>query len=107
MKQQLRTIRRTEASSGRAVSGWGFAILFALAVKPISARDLEARLGLSPSLREALVDELQEDYLVDVVSQLDGEQIRETLKLTEKGMSLLFWALEHTNELPESPSSRA
>jgi hypothetical protein len=49
----------------------------------------------------ALIDDLQRRYLVDVVSQLEGSSIVETLRLTEQGTSTLQNMLERMCELPE------
>jgi DNA-binding PadR family transcriptional regulator len=44
---------------------------------------------------------LQQEYLVDVVSSLDGDRVSEQVELTEKGEELLVRVLENTYELPE------
>jgi DNA-binding MarR family transcriptional regulator len=76
--------------------------LFALAGSDSTdARALRDRFGLTESECLRLIDDLQRKYLVDVVSGLDGDSVRETLRLTEEGEAFLLRSLEQTYELPE------
>lgn len=102
MMQELQTIGAPELSSRGTVTGRSFAVLFALA-GPESA-DLMAlgnRLGLPEGDCRRVVDDLQRKYLVDVVSRLEGEGVKETLRLTEEGEAFLLRSLERMCELPE------
>lgn len=62
---------------------------------------LRARTKLPPGAFRNFLRWLQREYLVDVVSSLDGEKISEKVELTDKGEVLLVRMLERTCELPE------
>ncbi|MDA4126219.1 MAG: hypothetical protein OK452_03305 [Thaumarchaeota archaeon] len=44
---------------------------------------------------------LQREYLVEVVSSLEGDEVAENVQLTERGETVLVGMLERTCELPE------
>jgi hypothetical protein len=67
----------------------------------IESAQLRKKLGLAVPAYGSLVNGLQRRYLVDVVSQLSGNSVHETLRLTDDGRSLLTIALERMCELPE------
>ena len=78
------------------------AALLALAgAKRLDVRELMVRTGLNPSRFMALLAVLQREYLVDVVSGLEGNEVRERLELTDKGEQVLIGLLEKMCELPE------
>lgn len=80
----------------------GFRVMLALVSSDgTEAQELRKRLGISDSEYRKLLDGLQQQYLVDVVSQLKGERVRETLSLTESGRSVLTGMMERMCELPE------
>lgn len=82
--------------------GSSFAVLFALAgPESMDFMALGNRLGLPEGELRRIVDDLQREYLVDVVSRLDGESVKETLDLTEEGEAFLLRSLEQVYELPE------
>jgi Mn-dependent DtxR family transcriptional regulator len=63
--------------------------------------DLQERMKLTPESCQELLTWLQREYLVDVVSTLDGNEVSETIELTDKGERVLISLLEQTCELPE------
>jgi len=62
---------------------------------------IRMELGLDQFRFERLLTELQEGYMLDVVSYLDGRRVRETLRLTEHGTDVLLEVLSGVAELPE------
>jgi hypothetical protein len=62
---------------------------------------LRTRVKLTPLAFGSLLEWLQREYLVDVVSTLDGESVEEKVELTDRGESVLVSMLEQTCELPE------
>ena len=102
MMQELRELGAPQASSRGTVSGRSFAVLFALAGSgTMDARTLGSRVGITEAECRRLVDDLQRRYLVDVESRLEGDAVRETLRLTEDGEAALFGSLAQMCELPE------
>jgi predicted ArsR family transcriptional regulator len=76
--------------------------LFALAGSDsVDADTLGRRLGINEREYRRTIETLQQDYLVDLVSHLDGETVKETLRLTEEGEMILLQSLERMCELPE------
>lgn len=65
------------------------------------AQELKRKLGISDAEYRSLLNGLQQQYLVDVVSQLKGDKVSETLRLTESGRSVLTGMMEKMCELPE------
>lgn len=65
------------------------------------AQELKRRLGITDDEYKPLMDELQQQYLVDVVSQLKGDRVSESLRLTESGHSVLTGIMERMCELPD------
>ncbi len=62
---------------------------------------LREKIGLDPGTFRDLLGWFQREYLVDIVSALDGAKIVEKAELTEKGEAVLVNVLEQTCELPE------
>ena len=62
---------------------------------------MRARTKLAPSAFRNSLRWLEREYLVDMVSSLDGDRISEKVELTDKGEELLVRMLEKTCELPE------
>jgi len=62
---------------------------------------LKRKLRVADQEYESLLNELQHQYLVDVVSGLEGNRIHESLRLTEHGEAVLTRVMEITCELPE------
>ncbi len=67
----------------------------------MDAASLRSRTTLSATAFGRLLGWLQREYLVDVVSTLEGDVVQETVQLTDKGESVLVSMLERTCELPE------
>jgi hypothetical protein len=68
----------------------------------MDAHSVSGRLGITESECRRLVEDLQGRYLLDVVSRLEGEEVKETLRLTEDGEAALLGSLEKMCELPET-----
>jgi hypothetical protein len=62
---------------------------------------LRERTKLLPHAFENLLGWLQREYLVDVITSLEGDMVKESVALTEKGEEVLVSMLESTCELPE------
>lgn len=102
MMQELQAVSAAEEAFSGTVTGRSFAVLFALAGSDsMDAKTLGKRLGLPEQECVRVVEDLQRRYLVDLVSRLDGEVVKETLRLTEEGEAVLARSLEQTCELPE------
>jgi len=65
------------------------------------SESLKRKLRATDSEFDSVLGALQREYLVDVVSSLDGDRIHETLRLTDYGESVLTKVMESTFELPE------
>jgi hypothetical protein len=70
-------------------------------MRRMDVEKLRSRIRLSPLAFRDFLLWLQQEYLVDVVSSLDGDRVSEQVELTEKGEELLVRVLENTYELPE------
>lgn len=62
---------------------------------------LRERTRLTPFAFENLLGWLQQEYFVDVITSLEGEKVKESIVLTDKGEAALVSMLESTCELPE------
>jgi len=83
-------------------SGQSLVTLLALVgTKRMDVEALRERTKLTPLAFENLLGWLQREYLVDVITSLEGNQVRESVVLTEKGEAALVSILESTCELPE------
>lgn len=101
MKQEVQTVGAPDFGRDRYLPKQSFAVMLALARKPLTSGELRASLGVGASEYGELLEGLHRDYLVDVVSQLEGNQVRETLRLTDEGELALLRTLERMCELPE------
>lgn len=80
----------------------GLRLLLALVSSDgIEADSLRMKLNVADQEYRSLLNTLQRQYLVDIVSGLDGNVVRETLRLTEYGEDVLTRLMERTYELPE------
>jgi len=77
------------------------ALLALVGTKRMDVEALRNRTRLADGAFRMLLSWLQREYLVDVVSTLEGDQIQERVELTERGESILLRSLERTCELPE------
>ena len=69
--------------------------------KRMDVEALRVRTRLTPLAFEDLLSWLQREYLVDVITSLEGDRVNESVALTEKGEGVLVGILESTCELPE------
>ncbi len=77
------------------------ALLALVGSRKLGMNELRERTKLSQSGFRSLITWLQREYLVDVVSNLEGSRVEERAELTEKGEAFLLSMLETTCELPE------
>jgi DNA-binding MarR family transcriptional regulator len=100
--QETTTVGPWNAVPRDVLSGQSLVTLLALVgTKPIDVESLRERTKLAPIAFENLLARLQQEYLVDVVTSLEGDQVKESVMLTEKGEAALVNILEGTCELPE------
>jgi DNA-binding MarR family transcriptional regulator len=99
--QEIQEIGAKCLSHGSRVSGQSFAVLLALARKPLTEGELRASFGINLSEFVQLLDGLRGNRLVRVVSEFDGRSFRRTLSLTEEGERVLLGEMEQMCELPE------
>ena len=78
-----------------------FALLALVGTKRMDMESLRERTKLPPFAFGTLLRWLQRECLVDVVSNLRGDEVEERVELTEKGEAALVSMLENTFELPE------
>ena len=84
------------------MSGQSLVTLLALVgTKRMDVEALRERSRLNPFAFENLLGWLQREYLVDVITSLEGEQVKENVALTDRGEAALISMLESTCELPE------
>ncbi len=84
------------------LSGQSLVALLALVgTKRMDLETLRRRTRISSPAFGRLLGWLQREYLVDVVSTLEGNTLDEGVVLTERGESVLLSMLEQTCELPE------
>lgn len=102
MMQETHTVGLGSSLRGDLQSGQRLVALLALVgSKRLDVDALRERTKLTPAAFRNLLSWLQKEYLVDVVSNLSGDQIQEKVELTEKGEEVLIGLLEKTFELPE------
>jgi hypothetical protein len=102
MMQETGTIGPTNPISGDMISGQGLLTLLALVgTKRMDTDTLRARMKLTPHAFRGLLSWLQREYLVDIISSLEGDHVEERVVLTEKGEEALVGMLEKTCELPD------
>jgi len=77
------------------------ALLALVGTRRMGVEALRERTKLTPIAFGNLLGWLQQEYLVDVVSSLQGEDVEEKVELTDKGEAVLVSMLEKTCELPE------
>lgn len=100
--QTTRTIGPTASVAGDVLPNQSLVALLALVgARRMEVGALRARTKLTSAAFGSLLGWLQREYLVDVVSALEGDQIEEKAVLTEKGEAVLVGMLESTCELPE------
>jgi len=100
MMQGIQEIEAKSLGRGR-VSGQSFAVLLALARKPLTNWELRASIGMNSTEFGQLLDRLRRNRLVGVVSEPDERGLRQTLCLTDEGERVLLREMEQMCELPE------
>jgi len=102
LMQEATTVGPRNSVPWDLMSGQSLATLLALVgTKRMDVEALRERTRLTPLAFEALLGWLQREYLVDVITSLDGDKVREDVGLTERGEEALVSMLERTCELPE------
>ena len=102
MMQEATTIGLRNPVPWDMMSGQGLVTLLALVgTKRMDVEALREKTRLTPFAFENLLGWLQREYLVDVITALEGDKVKETVALTEKGEAALVSMLESTCELPE------
>jgi hypothetical protein len=102
MMQKQLTMGPAYDGSRAMLSGQSLVTLLALVgAKRMNVEALRGRINLNPRAFGNLLGWLQREYLVDLVSTLDGDRVEENVELTEKGEAVLVSMLEKTCELPE------
>ena len=85
-----------------SVPAEGLKLLLALVSSDgVDAVAVRGKLNVADTEYRSLLNALQRQYLVDIVSGLDGDVVRETLRLTDHGEDVLTRLMERTYELPE------
>ena len=101
MMQEIQETEAERFGNRRRVSKQSFAVLLALARKPLTDRELRTTIGMSPSEFEQQLDRLRRNHLVDMLSEVDGTSVRKAILLTDEGERVLLREMEHMCELPE------
>jgi len=100
--QEATTVGPRNAGPGELLSGQSLVTLLALVgTRRMDVEALRERTKLAPLAFENLLGWLQREYLVDVITSLEEEVVRESVVLTEKGEAALVSILESICELPE------
>jgi len=100
--QEATTVGPRNTLPRDVLSGHSLVTLLALVgTRRMDVEALRERTKLTPLAFENLLGWLQREYLVDVITSLEGEQVKESVALTEKGEAVLVSMLESTCELPE------
>lgn len=100
--QETRTIGPITSGPWDALSNQSLVTLLALVgSQRMNLVALRERTRLAPFAFANLLSWLQREYLVEVVSGLEGDQIGESVRLTDRGETVLVGILERTCELPE------
>lgn len=102
MMQETRTIGPMNSVPWDILSGQSLVTLLALVgTKQMSVEALRRKTRLTPEAFESLLGWLQREYLIDVISTLEGNRVEEEAVLTDRGETLIVSMLEKTCELPE------
>ncbi len=84
------------------IPGQSLAALLALVgTKRMDVEALRERTKLAPINFVALLAWLQHEYLIDIISTLEGDEVKEEVQLTDRGEAVLVSMLERTCELPD------
>jgi hypothetical protein len=98
----METPREIAPSMGAPLTSQSFAALLALTgSRKMDIEGLRSRMKMTNDGFESLIYWLQREYFVDIVSTLEGDEIREVVELTTRGETVLVALLEQMCELPE------
>ena len=101
----MQTIEEIDLQSGSSMwtqSVQNLVTLLALVgTRAMDGETLREKTKLSPPAFKMSLQWLQSEYLVDVVSSLDGDRVSERVILNDRGERLLIRILERTCELPD------
>jgi hypothetical protein len=102
LMQEATTVGPRNSVPWDVPSGQSLMTLLALVgTKRMDVEALRERVKLTPLAFENFLGWLQREYLVDVIATLEGDQVKESVALTEKGEAALVSMLESTCELPD------
>ncbi len=100
--QEARTIGPIRSGPWDTLSNQSLVTLLALVgSRRMDVKALQERTKLAPFAFGNLLSWLQREYLVEVVSVLEGDEVAETVQLTDRGETVLVGILEQTCELPD------
>ena len=100
--QETTTLGPRNSVPWDVLSGQSLVTLLALVgTKRMEVEALRQRAKLTPLAFENLLEWMQREYLVDIITSLEGTDVKESVALTEKGEAALVSMLESTCELPE------
>jgi len=100
--QEATTVGPRNTRPRDVLPGQSLVTLLALVgTKRMDVEALRERTRLAPFAFDNLLAWLQREYLVDVITSLEGNHVKESVALTEKGEAALVSLLESTCELPE------
>ncbi len=103
MQEQQTYGPENETDSRAFMTSHGLAALLALAgSRKLTVEELRRRMKLTTKGFENLLSWLQREYLVDLVSRLEGYRVTTSVVLTDKGERVLVGLLEKICELPET-----
>jgi hypothetical protein len=100
--QETRTIGPLKLGPWDMLSNQSLVTLLALVgTRRMEVRALQERTKLTPFAFGNLLGWLQREYLVEVVTGLEGDEVAENVQLTDRGEIVLVGILEQTCELPD------
>ncbi len=100
--QETRTIGPIRSGPWDILSNQSLVTLLALVgSRRMDVNVLQERTKLAPFAFGNLLGWLQQEYLVEVVSSLEGDKVAENVRLTERGETVLVGILERACALPE------
>lgn len=101
MMQEMQTIVAKNDGQEKKISNEGFAVLLALARRPLTADELRASVGMSSSEVERTLNRFRlAGMVVDSASVVFPSSAR-SISLTSQGELALFREMEKMCELPE------
>lgn len=77
------------------------AVLLLLKLYPDKSIEISGSSGLADQKTRRLLEYLQQEYYIDIVTSLKGARVTESVILTERGKRFLLRTLQSMFELPE------